>query len=399
VSASDINEVFEGVVRGISGEGHGVIESPSKKIYFVAGSWPGDHVRVRVTESTSRYGYGRIEEILSPSPDRVDPVCKHQGWGEGKCGGCPWMIGSYESQLKHKEHRLHHSLERIHLIDEKTKFHPIKAATNPFGYRNRAQLKSDGKKIGFMAVGTKDIVDVEKCPILSAKNQESLTALRSRLPNPDWVPPKGHTFVKLEINEETDLKALQPNQRMTFQQANDQQNSFMKEWAESWMQKWKAEGRMGKAGLELFCGSGNFSKSILKNYTEKSEKLYAVEWKGEALEKLKSEKLKNLAIAEKDLFRTGIWGELIHWVDESGTNIEDLKFLFLDPPRDGLKNRQGLLDEFSGIETVLYVSCDLATLSRDLQHFREKGFRLLEVQGVDQFPNTSHLEVLCALAR
>lgn len=398
MSASDINDVFEGVVRGISGEGHGVIESPSKKIYFVAGSWPGDRIRVRVTESTSRYGYGRMEEILEASPDRVEPVCKHQGWGEGRCGGCPWMIGSYESQLKHKEHRLHHMLERGHLIDG-AKFLPIKAASNPLGYRNRAQLKSDGTKLGFMAVGTKEIVDVENCPILSSKNQQTLGLLRAQLPNQEWKPLKGHSYVKLEINEDTSVETLKPNERMTFQQANDSQNEFMKEWVSRWMKKWKAEGRLGKAALELFCGAGNFSDSILENFSAKNEKLFAVEWKGEALDRLKARELNNLEITEKDLFREGIWSELREWVERKEIKIDDLKLLFLDPPRDGLKNRQGLLAEFTGIETVLYVSCDMATLSRDLQHFREKGFKLLEVQAVDQFPNTSHLEVLCALSR
>jgi len=398
VLASDLNLVFEGTVRGISGEGLGVVESPSKKIYFVAGAWPGDRIEVQVTESTSRYGYGKLTKLIEASVDRVEAPCEHQGWGESRCGGCPWMIGSYESQLRHKEHRLKHMLERSHVLDEKTVLRPIQPSPKIFGYRNRAQLKSDGSKLGFMEVGTKSIVDVKNCHVLSAPNQQTLSALRSSLPNSTWTPQKGHTFVKLEIDDTIEASEVVVNKRQIFQQANDEQNNYMKDWLRSWLARWQADGKLGQHALELFSGSGNFTRVLLEFFAPKG-RVAAAEWKGDALDKLRAQELSGLEIVESDLFRPGVWAMIRERLENKGIKIAELNFLFLDPPRDGLKFRHGLMAEFPAIDSIAYVSCDMATLARDLQYFREKGFRVAEVVPVDQFPHTSHLEVLCALER
>jgi 23S rRNA (uracil1939-C5)-methyltransferase len=396
VSNSDIGQIFESEVRGISGEGHGVTEAPWKKVYFVPGTWPGDRIRAQVRQSKSRYGFAEVLEILSPSADRVAPSCQHQGNGREKCGGCPWMIGSYESQIHFKEHRLKHLLERVGVVDPQTKMLGVRPSANPLGYRNRAQLKTDGKKLGFLAAGTTELVDIESCAILSPRNQETLAQLRAQLPNSAWKPRPGDTWIKLDIDESTDPKKIQRNQRTPFRQANDEQNQNMKNWISAHLKNWKDRGRLKGAGLELFCGSGNFTKTLLPYF--ESTKLFAAEWQGEALDQLRAEKHKALELKDMDLFRHGVWTELRSWIDSTSPG-SDVDFLFLDPPRDGLKFRQGLFQDFPNIQAILYVSCDIATLARDLQYFVKKGFRLCEVQGIDQFPHTSHLEVLCALEK
>ncbi len=392
---SDLGKEFDGEVRGISGDGLGVIESPWKKVYFVAGTWPGDRIRVKVRESKNRYGFGDLLEILSPSVERVVSPCPHQGHDRKSCGGCPWMIGSYPSQIHFKEHRLRHLLERFEVLDPETKFLGVLPSESPFGYRNRAQIKSDGERLGFIAAGTQELVDVKDCAILSPKAREVFQALRSQLPNRDWKPRPAHQWIKLEIDEDTIPSAIKPNQKSIFRQANDGQNQNMKKWVQEKLQSWKVEGRTKGSVLELFCGSGNFTETLLEN----SPHVFAVEWQGPALERLRARNFQNLSVKDMDLFRSGVWRELRSWIESVGQAAADVDTLFLDPPRDGLKFRQGLDADFPQLQGILYISCDIATLARDLQYFVKKGFWLREVQGLDQFPHTAHLEILCALER
>ena len=134
---------FHAKVRDLSHKGLGVVDHPEGCVFFVPGVWPGDVGEFEILIQKKRYGFAKLIALQTPSLDRVSAPCPYQGFEEGRCGGCAWMIGSYESQLKYKEHIIRHSLERAGI---KTKISPILPSANIFHYRNRAQLKTNGKE-------------------------------------------------------------------------------------------------------------------------------------------------------------------------------------------------------------------------------------------------------------
>jgi 23S rRNA (uracil1939-C5)-methyltransferase len=175
------------------------------------------------------------------------------------------------------------------------------------------------------------------------------------------------------------------NSRLPFHQANHHQNTKMREWISEKLRSV----RTGQDVLELFCGSGNFTSELSKHGFEN---VYAVEGDRSAIQALKERHLKNVTATCLDLFD-----------DESIKRLQKFSkncgVLFLDPPRNGFKLVRQLLTKKHKIRDVFYVSCDLATFSRDLAVFLEYGFKVLELQPLDQCPQTPHIELLCHLKK
>src|SRR5687767_11166868 len=109
---SDIGSRFEGEARSLSSDGSAVVKHPDGRVFFVLGAWPGDRGTFEITEVEKRYGKAELVALTEPSPERREAPCPHQGYAAGRCGGCPWMIGTHEAQLKHKEHRVRYAFER-----------------------------------------------------------------------------------------------------------------------------------------------------------------------------------------------------------------------------------------------------------------------------------------------
>ena len=135
--------------------------------------------RSRRGKSTS----AELISILQPLDVRRTPECDYHR--DGSCGGCPWMFVDYPTQPKQKQARLTKVLERI---NSNTAGCSMLGARETLNYRNRAQFKSDGVKLGYVAQGSHEIADVTQCPILNDVNQVHLRALRQSLPNSDWRP-------------------------------------------------------------------------------------------------------------------------------------------------------------------------------------------------------------------
>jgi 23S rRNA (uracil1939-C5)-methyltransferase len=377
-----VGDVFEGRVRGVSSEGLGVAEAPDKRVFFAPATWIGDRARFRITELKRRHGLAEVVEMIEASPARVEAPCAHHGWGERSCGGCPWQFVAYESQLAAKEDRVREALRRARIDAEVS---PIIASPKVFGYRNRAQLKTDGRELGFVAVGSRRLAPIEDCVILNDKNRAHLRALRAELPNPEWKPQVPHPWNFIDIDEDFRREDLVLNKRRAFRQGNSDQNAAMRAWLASQVAAVPASWKV----LELFAGSGNFTEVLAERGFAA---IAATEVVDVALEALRAKQLAGVSCFAADLFQNKAYPFLKR-------AFPDADLLVLDPPRDGLKEKEGLLKAYPNLKAIASISCDLATFTRDLGDFLAAGFRVREIRPLDQFPHTPHIEIMAWLER
>jgi 23S rRNA (uracil1939-C5)-methyltransferase len=375
-----VGQILEARVVDVAQDGRGVIKPDQGRVLFCAGVWVDELVQIKIVELKSKFGRAELIKLIEPSPSRVEPLCQHQGFDSKHCGACPWQRVDYSAQLMQKQQRVNTAFARL---DERFVVSDI-WASEPLAYRNRAQFKSDGESIGYLAGGSRELVPVSHCPILSKHNQLTLHALNELLPRPEWKvrQRRGHKarWTTIDIDETVDAETASINQRLPFKQANHTQNQRMREWLASAMSGFNREAKV----LELFCGSGNFTEVIAAH---DFHKVVAMESSADAIAALKRKNLPGVEALEANLFEARAF-EKIHF-QHPGVEI-----LVLDPPREGLKIHQGLLPRKHKIHSLFYISCDLATLMRDLAFFQSNGFELVEVQPLDQFPHTPHIELL-----
>ncbi len=373
---------FESLVKGLTFKGLGVVQAPNGQVFFVRGAWPGDEGTFEIEKIEKNYGYAKLVELTKKSSARREPPCPHMGFEDGKCGGCPWMIANYDSQLVEKNRLVSHLLERAGVLTDKSQVLPIIGSDKEFSYRNRAQIKTDGKNIGFVSSQSKSLAPIEDCLILSEKNKSTLATIRSQLPNIAWVPQGTWSWNFIDIDEDDVEFGL--NQRRPFKQANDDQNFKMKEWLKDKVSQLDQD----QSVLELFCGSGNFTEVLSQ---AGFSKIVATELSSEAVQELSDKKFPNVEAYREDIFKPHAWSKLKLKVSPS--------VLFLDPPREGFPQIKDFINEFKSIEHIIYVSCDLSTFVNDVKKLRGAGYELVEIQPLDQFPQTPHIEILSYLRK
>lgn len=386
----NIGQSFEARIRSLASDGRGITNHPSGRTFFIPGVWPGELVLVKITELKSKVGFADCVEVIEASKERISASCPHHGFEDGKCGGCPWQFMEYEAQLEAKQQRVLMAFDRL---DASDKVQPIWPSASPLQYRNRAQLKTDGKSIGYMSPQSNTLAPIQSCEVLTEKNAETLKGLIEKLPNTEWKPKKRNGLTTLDIDESIDAGDVSVNQRLPFIQANSEQNDKMRAWLAERLQKLPQKPSVMAHALELFCGSGNLTRVISE---AGFDKVTAVEGVQEAVDSLGALALENVVPLKADLLsKKGI--------DIVKFRAKDATALILDPPRDGLKFKGTLLDAKgnykSKIKNIFYISCDLATLTRDLEFMLEQKYKIKEIQPLDMFPQTSHIELMVWLAK
>lgn len=372
---------FEAVVKDMTSDGRGVVENPTGRKFFVAGVWRDEKIRLSQSIGASGKHEVILQEILVPSTDRVAPACPYHGHDVDTCGGCPWQFVNYQAQLSAKQSRVQSQLERIGV---KYGVKTIIASPITEGYRNRAQLKTDGSVLGFVAAKTNQIVDIDDCVVLDTANRKILRTLREGLPNTSWTIERAGAWRTIDICAEHSDQRISVDKRLPFLQANQQQNNRLKQWL---TEKLETLDRSLPV-LELFAGSGNLTRVIAElGFTS----VVAVDGAGASIEQLQSMALPGVQALPLDLYDAASFKQLKKMITPN--------VLVLDPPRDGLRERSDLFEKRTSIKDVFYVSCDLATLCRDLAFFREKQYKVREVQPVDMFPHTPHVELLVHLRK
>ncbi|HKK23467.1 MAG TPA: class I SAM-dependent RNA methyltransferase, partial [Pseudohaliea sp.] len=261
---------------------------------------------------------------------------------------------------------------------------PAWAAPETLGYRNRARLRSDGERIGFLAAGSNRLAPIDDCPVLTVRGRETLAALKARLPEPAWRPRRHGPLTVLPIDDERGPEAVAPDAPQSFRQGNSAQNARMREWLAGSITGFEA-----RPAVELFAGSGNFTEVLAAGGCRP---LLAVDGAGDAIATLEARALPAVTTLALDLFTEAAPAA----VEKALANAE---LLVLDPPRDGLRQLPAFLALAPRLKAVRYVSCDVATFTRDLAALLDAGFILEALQPLDLFPHTPHLELLARLGR
>ena len=447
------NDLIDIDITGMTAQGAGVGHWEGMAV-FTPLTAPGDRARVRVVKVAKSYAFGRLEELLSPSPDRVEPDCPCFA----QCGGCCYRHIRYEAELNIKEARVRDALERIGGFSG-LPMRPILGAASRDGYRNKALLplgvKKDGSlSMGFYAVNSHRIVDCQRCLLQPEEFNRAMEAFRQwAAAYGDPVYDEGSHSGKmrrlyLRMGEQSgqmlacvvvngnglhheqelveQLKAAVPGLASVVINSNRERTNValgkkcrtiygtdtiedrlcglrfqLSPLSFYQVNRGQAERLYGLAGeyaqltgeellLDLYCGAGTIGLSL----AGKARRLLGVEIIPEAVENARENA--RLNGIENGEFFCGDAAEAAQMLAQRGERPD---VIVLDPPRKGCSPELVETVAQFGPRRVVYVSCDPATLARDLKLFAQLGYPPVEAAPVDMFPGTAHVETVVLLSK
>ena len=446
--------IFDIISQGYEGEGIAKIDN--KYPIFIEGALKGEKVKVRIVKVNKNFAYGKLMEVLEASEERVNPPCAIYK----RCGGCKLQHASYKAQLDFKWDRVKDCVSKIGKLDPSIVKYPL-GMENPWRYRNKVQLPigliNGEVKIGFFAPRSHDIIDMESCLIQDEIGDKVVKLTREWIEKFNIRPynvdgeydekgivrhimiRRGFTtnevMVVLVTNGENlphkeefvDLMVKNiPGIKSVIQNINSKKTNVILGlesktlWGEDTISDYIGDFRFNISPLSFFqvnptqtevlygkaleyanltgneevfdayCGTGTITLFL----SQKAKKVYGVEIIPQAIDNAwinaKENKVDNVEF----------------FVGESEVVIPDLinkgvkaDVVVVDPPRKWCDKK--LLDAITNIDAkkIVYVSCDPSTLGRDLAILEENGYKTLEVQPVDMFPNTSHVENVAKLIK
>ena len=436
---------------GIDGEGIGKADGFT---VFVKDAVIGDTVTAKIIKAKKNYGYGRLMEVLKPSPYRVEPKCEFAR----QCGGCQLQALSYEQQLVFKTNKVKGHLERIGGFTD-IPMEPIIGMDELFHYRNKAQFpvgrNKEGKIVtGFYAGRTHNIIENRDCALGVAENKEVLDRVIAHMEkygiepyneatgkglvrhvlirygyftkevmvclilNGNKIPKEeqlvkslceipGMTSITINVNKKhsnvilgEEIRLLWGQEYITdrigdisyqisplsFYQVNPMQTQKLYAKALEY-----ADLHGEETVWDLYCGIGTISLFL----AQKAKFVRGVEIVPAAIENAKENaKLNGLENTE---FFVGKAEEVLPREYKKNGVYADV--IVVDPPRKGCD--ETLLETMVEMnpDRIVYVSCDSATLARDLKYLCERGYELRKVCPVDQFGMTVHVETVVLLSQ
>jgi len=411
------------------------------KAVFVPFVLQGESVEIEIVENRPGFARGQAVSLLSPSPHRVEPECPYFG----RCGGCQYQHAGYEHQLAIKQQVLCETLRRTAKIELASP--PQVHASPPWHYRNRTRLKVQSETslgrpaLGYFAHASHQFVPVEQCPISSPLINRALRALLEVAEFRPWAADIAevelfanhddtalvagfYTPTRIEATKfQACFQALQaglPELRgvaLMHGIAGEDDTASARRPAvqilgERWLEYATGEGRFlagaesffqtnrflvdelvstvlggsrGRRALDLYAGVGLFSLPLSKRF----EQVTAVEIAPSAVEALRAnthDAVEVLAAAAEQFL-------------SQAARLGKLDLVVLDPPRGGVGERTARALAALATPRITYVSCDPATLARDLRPLLEAGFRIEQAHLLDLFPQTFHLETVLHLVR
>ena len=375
---------FKGTITHLSQKGLGVVKNDQNNIsYFVYGTWPDDIGEFEVLNkplNNKKFAYAKLITLTDPSAQRQTPACSYATLEENACTGCPWMIADYTSQLEQKRNRFIYAMKRAGFDTALLNIGAIHPAPHLYGYRNRCQVKTDGVSLGFVSENSYQIAPINDCIVLNDSCRNLLQTTIQQLPSTAWQTDTDQDWNFIELDDDMQTDEICINQKRPFKQGNTQQN----EWMQAWLRQRLAQNpHLGKV-VELFCGSGNFTQIIAES---NCTAIIAYESEHGAIQKLQAKNIDKVMPQVTDLFYPFVWKKL-------QKNVIDAETLVLDPPRAGLKKHQGFFASFAALKTIYYISCNPETFARDAWFFNQNGWSITDIQLVDLFPHTPHIEAL-----
>lgn len=446
------NMEVELLIENLGHEGEGVGRYQGFTL-FVPGALAGERIRAKVVKVKKNYGYAKLLELLAPSSDRVPPPCPIYK----RCGGCSLQHLSYEGQLRFKQQLVTENLARIGKVTD-VKVLPTLGMKEPWRYRNKVQVpfgEHEGGLVGgFYAKGSHTIIDMDSCLIQHEQGDEVVRAVKAIAKRLGIAPYNeetgkgllrhvvvkvgfhtGQLMVVLITNGEKiprqdewirEIRREIPSVSSIIQNVNSKRTNVIfgdktkTLWGEDVIYDTigeltfaisarsffqvnpvqtevlynKALEYAGLTGTETvidaYCGIGTISLFLAK----KAKKVYGVEIVPEAIEDARrNAALNGIDNAE---FVVGTAEEVMpRWAKE-GIKAD---VIVVDPPRKGCE--ESLLQTMLEMKPkrIVYVSCNPSTLARDLRILEDGGYKTVEVQPVDMFPHTGHVECVVLMSR
>ena len=437
-------------------EGEGIAKVDGTFPVFIEGALKGEKVNAKIIKVKKNFAYGKLLNVIEPSNERCEAQCNIYK----KCGGCKLQHSTYNEQLRFKHERVKDCISKIGKLDESLVKFPI-GMEEPWRYRNKVQLPiglvNGELKIGFFAPRSHEIIDMENCLIQDEIADKVVKITRAWI-NKNNIKPynidgqydesgilrhimirrgfttnevmvvivtNGHKLPNKEefINEIVDtipgIKSIVQNinskptnvilgqecitlwgeptisdyignfrfniSPLSFFQVNPIQTEVLYGKALEYSQL-----TGGETVFDAYCGTGTITLFL----SQKAKKVYGVEIIPQAIENARINAVEN-KVDNVEFF-----------VGESEVIIPDLinkgvkaDVVVVDPPRKGCDVK--LLNSITNInaERIVYVSCDPSTLARDLAILEEKGYKTTEIQPVDMFPHTAHIENVALLIK
>lgn len=439
-------------IDSLNSDGVGVGQYQRREIH-VAGTLPDEEVKVEIEHKGQRRTIARLQKVLKKNPQRVIPGCSLAN----ECPGCPIIHLAYPQQLKYKEQRITSAL-RFYPSLNNLKPNPVLAAPETFGYRTTAKLaiakKHGVAQVGLYKRGTHDVIDIGNCPQQHPLINKVVQAVREELEKQDvyvynpttrrgiirylavrvspisnkalvtfvcaernyremthlakWVKKKvpeiigvhqningsvgnvvfGPTTVKIiGVSDLIDTigefrMRLSPS---SFFQVNHTQATKIYNLVSEWARLEKND-----TALDLYCGVGGIAMHLARS----GAKIIGVEINPEAIfnakEAAKLNELKNCRF---------IAGDATEVIQDLQEDLPTLKAAVVNPPRSGCSEEVLNTLTALGPETLLYVSCHPISLARDLDLLDQRGYQAVELQPVDMFPQTPHVESVVRLVK
>ncbi|HEU4872535.1 MAG TPA: class I SAM-dependent RNA methyltransferase [Pyrinomonadaceae bacterium] len=382
--------VLEVEVERILPGGMGLAHAGGKTV-FVSLAAPGDRLRVRVEREQGNVLFASIEEIVTPSPLRIEPPCPYFG----RCGGCDFQQLTYEAQLIAKAEIIRDCLRRIARLESVPDF-VVTPSPDNWRYRMRAmwQIDREQRAIGYYERGSRRVCDVVDCAVLRPALQEKLEEVRAT----EWRQfPEGLKHLDVVQGENGVSFAPEFAGFHTSELSLTVRGEVYQFNAEAFFQinpsllepliDFALGDASGESVLDLYCGVGLFTLPLarrFKNVVGVEANSAAVRFARRNLQNAELANARVITATVTDWFRTGPVGPV--------------DFVFLDPPRAGAESVviKGIVDLRPG--AISYVSCDPATLARDLKKLIAGGYAIDSIAAFDLFPQTHHVETVVRLS-
>lgn len=436
------NEMYEAEITGFTSDGGGVCRISGRAV-FVPRAIPGERWRVRIVKVNRTAVWGRGEELLVPSPHRIEPACPVFG----KCGGCACMHMDYETELGFKRGRVDDALRRIGGLELRTE--AIFGADMTAGYRNKAIYNfAPGPVRGFYRARSHDVIAAPRCLLQPESFDRAADALlawmiENGVPAYDETTGRGlirHLFLRSGSEHgllacivaagdipasaadalrtacpeltgvllcrntrpgngvlTQDIRTLWGAQTaeqsiggarfdlspLTFFQVNTAQAEKLYSLAGAYAQP------AGKLVLDLYCGAGSIGLSVARD----AAKLIGNDVVPAAIENARKNAQKN-GVTNAEYF-CGDASAVASKLAEEGLRPD---VIITDPPRKGMDEAVLAAIAAMAPDTLVYVSCDPGTLARDLKRLTALGFSANRCAAVDMFPRTHHVETCVLLS-
>ena len=446
------NEIYETTVTGMTTEGSGVGRIKGTAV-FITNTAIGDVVRTKIIKTSKNYAIGRVEEIIQPSEDRTEPDCPFFQ----QCGGCVYRHITYDAECEIKYQRVKDAVMRIGGF-EHLKINPVVRSQNRNHYRNKAQFpigtdKTGNLQMGFYAYHSHRIVNSDCCLLQPEIFTTVCEAVREWAVTNQIIPYDESThngllrhlyiriaemtgeimvclvingkqlpyssqlieqlkkidgFKSLQVNINTDktnvilgkkcitlygsdfitdkLCGLKFNlSPLSFYQVNRTQAEKLYRIAQNY-----ADLKPDDVLLDLYCGTGTIGLSM----ADKVRRLIGVEIIPQAIENAKENALLNHITNAEFICADATKAAVQLKNNEVRPNV-----IIIDPPRKGC-DRQ-LIETIVNMQPkrIVYVSCDSATMARDIKIFNEKSYTPQEITPVDMFPCTAHVECVVLMTK